>query len=444
MQDDNENVCPDLLELRGWLKKKEPLNGLWHRRYCVLNENGFAIYKDDQMKEAEMVISLTPELTIEKVFGTQFPRFMITLPTSTVYIFNADSEEDLLRWITGIQNMLQRTPLLSMAYFSIISVLGRGYFGKVMLVQNTSNGKLYAIKSIQKKSLIESRKSHTVIAERNVLMKAKHPFIVQLCFAFQTPIKFYLGLEYVSGGELFFHMKQRKSLPIDDVRLYVAEIAHALSYLHSIGIVYRDLKPENVMLDAEGHIKLTDFGLAKELIHSDSTKTICGTSEYLAPEIILRIDYSYEVDWWSLGILMCEMLTETTPFSDKNQAKMFSDIVNSPPTFPAGLADDAIELISALLTKNPKNRPGFNQIQTYRFFDGLDWEKVYNREYQPRFVPSVDSTTSTKNFDRSFTNEEPADSIGQAAEGNFAGFSFAGSSFPINTMNGVSPSSPLI
>ncbi|KAH0785480.1 AGC family protein kinase [Histomonas meleagridis] len=314
-----------------------------------------------------------------------------------------------------------------MASFRILSTIGRGFFGKVMLVQHRTTGELFAIKSIQKKRLIETSKINTVIAERNILMKAKHPFLVRLCFSFQTSSKFYLGLEYASGGELFYHMEKRGAIPIDEARLYIAEIALALNYLHSIGIIYRDLKPENVLLDSEGHIKLTDFGLSKELVESNSTATtICGTTEYLAPEVILRQPYSYAVDWWALGVLAYEMLTDGNPFLDDNRGKTLQNIVRAVPYFPPGmLPKDAVDFIRLLLTKDPQLRPGFNRIKKMKFFSSLNWDDVYNKKYTPAFIPE-NKGNITANFDPEFTTENPVDSAVQSASCNFPDFSFTG------------------
>jgi serine/threonine protein kinase len=316
---------------------------------------------------------------------------------------------------------------LSMDQFRIHSVLGRGFYGKVMLCQRIDTGELFAIKSVQKKRVQEAGKSGAVIAERNIMMRAHHPFIVQLCFAFQTPSKFYLGLEYAPGGELFFHMAKLGVIQIDDARLYVAEIGLALSYLHSIGIIYRDLKPENVLLDAHGHIKLTDFGLSKAMDNTFSTSTFCGTSEYLAPEVVMQMPYSYPVDIWQLGILTYEMILGQTPFFDENKSKMFTAILSQSPYFPPQLDSRVCDFISRLLTKNAQERPTFEDLKSHPFFEGFVWDKVINREYRPNFIPPMRDLLTPTNFDPEFTSEAAADSFappGPGEVGNVPGFSY--------------------
>jgi serine/threonine protein kinase len=193
--------------------------------------------------------------------------------------------------------------------FDSISVIGRGNYGKVMLCQSKFTRERFAIKTVRKAVLLKSQKVHTVIRERQILEQVTSPFIVRLCFAFQTPSKFYLGLEYVPGGDLFHRLTDRTN-PITpaDARLYIAEIALALDYVHEAGVLYRDLKPENVLVCRDGHLKLTDFGLAKQMNAEEETATFCGTPEYVAPEMIRKENYSYAIDWWALGVLAFELV----------------------------------------------------------------------------------------------------------------------------------------
>jgi serine/threonine protein kinase len=423
-----EGDSEDIMELRGWLKKKTMTEGKWSKRYAVLREKKISLFKDDKCREEDSVYELSSKTSVERMVGSESPVFILTLLDGSMILFRVETQEMLQKWITGIRGAFERSPVLSITSFEIVSVLGRGAFGKVMLVRHHNTQKFYAIKSIQKKKLLDAMKSNTAFAERNILMKARHPFIVQLFFSFQTPSKFYLGLEYVPGGELFFHMKNRGAIPVEEVRLYSAEIALALSYLHSIGIIYRDLKPENVMLDSEGHIKLTDFGLSTEVVESENGKdTFCGTSHYISPEMIYNLKYTYKIDWWSLGILMFEMITSYTPFANSNKNKLYDDILKSEPEYPDLMDPDAKNLISLLLTKNPMMRPGFENIRNHPFYKSLDWTKVFNREYTPKFIPKQQSETS--NFDREFTTETAADSLVDASSAQFPGFSYVVQSF---------------
>ncbi|XP_073187084.1 serine/threonine-protein kinase Sgk3 isoform X6 [Lepidochelys kempii] len=194
--------------------------------------------------------------------------------------------------------------------FDFLKVIGKGSFGKVLLAKRKLDGKFYAVKVLQKKVVLNRKEQKHIMAERNVLLKnLKHPFLVGLHFSFQTTEKLYFVLDFVNGGELFFHLQRERSFPEHRARFYAAEIASALGYLHSINIVYRDLKPENILLDSLGHVVLTDFGLCKEGIAiSDTTATFCGTPEYLAPEVIRKQPYDNTVDWWCLGAVLYEML----------------------------------------------------------------------------------------------------------------------------------------
>jgi serine/threonine protein kinase len=314
-----------------------------------------------------------------------------------------------------------------MDHFRVVSVIGRGVYGKVMLCQDLDTWELYAIKSIHKKRLVETGNTASVISERNIMMKAHHPFIVNLCFAFQSPSKFYLGLEYAPGGELFYYMKKHGAVQIDDARLYAAEIGLALTHLHSLGIVYRDLKPENVLFDRLGHIKLTDFGLSKVLDRTGKTQTFCGTSEYLAPEVVMGLPYGYEIDLWSLGILIYEMLLGVTPFADENKSTLFTNIVSGIPRFPPGFDGRVRDFIRRLLTKDATARPKFEDLKGHPFFEGFDWGMVERREYRPNFIPPTRDLLKPTNFDPEFTTEVAADSLvtpGMAEFGRVPGFSY--------------------
>ena len=411
----------------GLLKRKGAFFGMWNTCYCEIQKQEFLIYKNQNSNTVDRKFDITHETKATPIEGEEF-RFEIDTPGQPTYVFQTESEESLMEWILAIKSSVINDTTTTMDSFQILSVLGRGFYGKVMLVQKKGTNQLYAIKTIHKNRLIQARKVHTVFCERNIMMKVHHPFIVSLSFAFQTPTKFYLGMEYIPGGELFRYIKHRGKLPLPEVRFYIAEIGLALEHLHRLGVVYRDLKPENILLDEEGHIKITDFGLSKDLNVQNSTSTFCGTAEYLAPEIIRREPYSYPIDWWSLGCLCYEMIFGETPFYDENKSRIFQKILSDQPDFPRGTDQTIIDFISELLEKNPTQRASFDTLKKHAFWDNFDFQACLEKKIKPLYVPTIDSRESPDNFDSEFTRETPADSIATPAEShtNFTGFSFVG------------------
>jgi serine/threonine protein kinase len=252
-------------------------------------------------------------------------------------------------------------------------------------------------------------------AERAILESVVHPYIIRLKYAFQTATKLFLVLPYLKGGEVFFHLRAMKQFPENLARFYVAELALALGHLHAVGIVYRDIKPENILLDSDGHVKLTDFGLAKVLSSpSDCTNTFCGTPEYLAPEMIEGRPYDKGVDWWGLGVLLWEFLTGLPPFYAQNVQRMYDLIRMQQLVFPPHFSKDARSLLSRLLERDPNKRLGnapgedLEAIQSHPFFSGIDWDALAFREVEPPWKPSNLTDTNgedVSNFDLEFTTE---------------------------------------
>jgi len=320
--------------------------------------------------------------------------------------------------------------------FELLKVVGKGSFGKVMQVKKKDTGKIYAMKVLKKSHLVARKQVAHTQTERKVLENIEHPFIVSLRFAFQTEDKLYMILDYFTGGELFFHLKNTGRFKEYRAKFYAAEIILAIECLHSHNIVYRDLKPENVLLDDQGNIILTDFGLSKESVTSDNlTHTFCGTPEYLAPEVIHGSGYGKPVDWWSLGTLLYEMLTGLPPFYNQNLHVMYEKIIRAKLTFPEYLSPEAKSLLTGLLDRDPKTRLGSGptdaeEIKNHPFFKEIDWKKLYNRELSPPFKPNVsDSKEDTSNVDEEFTREVPRDTPAQPSKlqgpkVNFPGFTY--------------------
>uniref|UniRef100_A0AAV2LPI9 non-specific serine/threonine protein kinase n=1 Tax=Knipowitschia caucasica TaxID=637954 RepID=A0AAV2LPI9_KNICA len=250
--------------------------------------------------------------------------------------------------------------------------------------------------------------AHT-LTESRVLKNTRHPFLTSLKYSFQTKDRLCFVMEYVNGGELFFHLSRERVFSEDRTRFYGAEIVSALDYLHSAKIVYRDLKLENLMLDKDGHIKITDFGLCKEGITDTATmKTFCGTPEYLAPEVLEDNDYGRAVDWWGLGVVTYEMMCGRLPFYNQDHEKLFELILMEEIKFPRTLSADAKSLLSGLLIKDPNKRLGggpddAKEIMRHSFFNAVDWQDVYDKKLVPPFMPQVSSETDTRYFDEEFT-----------------------------------------
>ncbi len=299
---------------------------------------------------------------------------------------------------------------VSVEDFELVRVIGKGSFGKVTLVRKKSDTKLYAMKVLAKQNIIKRKQVEHTKTERNVLGKLNHPFIVKLHYAFQTDVKLYFVLDYAAGGELFFHLSRMKKFPDHMARFYAAEITLALDAMHQHGVVYRDLKPENILLDGDGHIKLADFGLAKEgvVAAAEGAHSLCGTPEYLSPEVLDRQGHGTAVDWWNLGMVLYEMLTGLPPWYTTDREKLFERLRGAPLKFPFYVGRPAASLIQALLNRNPVQRLGAGggaEVQNHGFFQKLDWDALYRREIPPPFSPCKNQDTSdTENFEKEFTN----------------------------------------
>ena len=286
-----------------------------------------------------------------------------------------------------------------------------------MLVRHKRDNAVYAMKMLRKEHVVKRNQVEHTKTERNVLETVSHPFIVNMIYAFQTPKKLYFILEYCPGGELFFHLSRASRFSEGRCRFYAQEILLAIEYLHAHDIVYRDLKPENVLLDAEGHVKLTDFGLSKEGISDNSSaKSICGTPEYLAPEILERHGHGKAVDWYSLGALIYEMLTGLPPYYTKDREKLFERIRKAELQFPSYVSTTARSLLEGLLCKDPSRRLGSGpgdseEVKTHPFFLGTDWISVYDRQSVPPFKPNVTSMTDVKYFDKEFIDMPTVNSL---------------------------------
>ncbi|XP_074871434.1 serine/threonine-protein kinase N3 [Carettochelys insculpta] len=299
--------------------------------------------------------------------------------------------------------------------FCCIAVLGRGHFGKVLLGQYKATGKLYAIKALKKQDIISRDEIDSLNCEKRifeVISSSSHPFMVNIFACFQTPDHACFVMEYAPGGDLMSRIHS-DVFPEHVAQFYTACVVLGLQFLHEKKIIYRDLKLDNLLLDAEGFVKIADFGLCKEgMGFGDYTNTFCGTPEFLAPEVLTDTSYTRVVDWWGLGVLIFEMLVGESPFPGDNEEEVFESIVNEEVRYPRFLSSEAQAILHKLLQKCPEQRLGSGErdaeeIKTQPFFKEIEWDALFARELKPPFVPSLRAPTDISNFDDEFTSQKP-------------------------------------
>lgn len=383
------------------------------------------------------------------------------------------SEEDGGAAAPTESSIRSRSMGIDLNSFDMLAVLGRGGYGKVMMVRKKDSGSVYAMKVLRKKDITAKKQVERTMTERDILVSVDHPYIVGLRYAFQTPSKLYMVIDFVSGGDFFTLLSREGTVGERRAQLYMAELLLALHHLHLQGIVYRDLKPENVLLDKDGHIKLTDFGLSRffeqkrvaipdlpgagagtdasstggdgeaagdataesprsgaaaggaggagtePTVDTETTHSFCGTEQYMAPEVLLQRGHGHAVDYWCSGILFSEMLTGRHPFRGANHFATLKNIVN-PNVRPATLSSmspAAASLMQGLLRRKVSTRlgsedaGGFDGVKAHPFFHGLDWKAVEERRVDPEYKPRVRAADDVSNFDRVFTRERPVDSV---------------------------------
>uniref|UniRef100_A0A8C6UJ60 Protein kinase C n=1 Tax=Neogobius melanostomus TaxID=47308 RepID=A0A8C6UJ60_9GOBI len=310
--------------------------------------------------------------------------------------------------------------------FIFHKVLGKGSFGKVLLAELKGRGEYFAVKALKKDVVLMDDDVECTMIEKRVLALAwDNPFLTHLFSTFQTKEHLFFVMEYLNGGDLMFHIQEKG-------RFYSAEIICGLQFLHSKGIIYRDLKLDNIMLDHEGHIKIADFGMCKENVFGENrATTFCGTPDYIAPEILLGQKYSFSVDWWSFGVLLYEMLIGQSPFHGDDEDELFESIRMDTPHYPRWINKEARDLLERLFERDPSRRLGVvGNLKLHPFFKSINWTSLERREMEPPFKPKVKAPNDCSNFDREFLSEKPRlsyceknfiDSMDQSA---FAGFSF--------------------
>lgn len=327
---------------------------------------------------------------------------------------------------------------IGLDHFNFLAVLGKGNFGKVMLAETKSTKQLYAIKVLKKEFIIENDEVESVRSEKRVLLianKERHPFLVNLHACFQTETRVYFVMEYISGGDLMLHI-QRGTFGTKRAQFYAAEVCLALKYFHENGVIYRDLKLDNILLTLDGHIKIADYGLCKEeMWYGSTTSTFCGTPEFMAPEILLDKKYGRAVDWWAFGVLIYQMLLQQSPFRGEDEDEIYDAILADEPLYPIHMPRDSVSILQKLLTREPEMRLGSGptdaqEIMSHAFFRNINWDDIYHKRVPAPFIPTITSATDTSNFDTEFTSVTPVltpvqSVLSQAMQEEFRGFSYS-------------------
>uniref|UniRef100_A0A673WTL0 protein kinase C n=1 Tax=Salmo trutta TaxID=8032 RepID=A0A673WTL0_SALTR len=304
---------------------------------------------------------------------------------------------------------------MQMEDFNCISVLGRGHFGKVLLAEFKRSGKLYAIKALKKGDVVTRDEVDSLMCEKRIfetINSSHHPFLVNLHGCFQTADHVCFVMEYSPGGDLMTHI-HTSIFTERQAQFYASCVLLGLEFLHQNKIVYRDLKLDNLLMDADGYVRIADFGLCKEgMGHGDRTSTFCGTPEFLAPEVLTDSNYTRCVDWWGLGVLIYEMLVGESPFPGDDEEEVFDSIVNDEVRYPRFLSPESVSITQKLLQKNPERRlgsgePDANEVKKHRFFQGVDWAALLHKKVVPPFIPRIKMPGDVSNFDEEFTKLKP-------------------------------------
>ncbi|KAI1798747.1 hypothetical protein F4811DRAFT_163996 [Daldinia bambusicola] len=326
---------------------------------------------------------------------------------------------------------------IGLDHFNFLAVLGKGNFGKVMLAETKKSRRLYAIKVLKKEFIIENDEVESIRSEKRVFLIAnreRHPFLTNLHACFQTETRVYFVMEYISGGDLMLHI-QRGQFGTKRAQFYASEVCLALKYFHENGVIYRDLKLDNILLTLDGHIKIADYGLCKEdMWYGSTTSTFCGTPEFMAPEILLDKKYGRAVDWWAFGVLIYQMLLQQSPFRGEDEDEIYDAILADEPLYPIHMPRESVSILQKLLTRDPDQRLGSGptdaqEVMSQPFFRNIVWDDIYHKRVAPPFMPTIKNATDTSNFDSEFTSVTPVltpvqSVLSQSMQEEFRGFSY--------------------
>ncbi|RLN26067.1 hypothetical protein BBO99_00000517 [Phytophthora kernoviae] len=366
-----------------------------------------ALFKDEMRSATCTAVSRVQCVTLERA------HFIAMLGTLQELMDREPAHleaKDISPRRTSIETAAEQDPAANYKYFmqipreelEVLQTLGRGAFGRVRLVRHAASNRAYALKCLIKSHIVENNLKEHVLNEKRVMLALDHPFILKLYTTFKDRTHLYFLVELALGGELFTYLRKRDHFEEPVARFYIASVVLVFQHMHSKGIVYRDLKPENILLDNDGFMKLADFGLAK--LVTDRTWTLCGTPDYLAPEIILNKGHDRAVDYWALGVLIFELMTGTAPFYAQDPMQIYALIIQGNVKFPAYMGRACIDLVQKLLCQNPVRRlgnmkHGIKDIINHRWFSSFQWESLRTKTMKPPIVPQIRDDFDTSNFE---------------------------------------------
>ena len=360
----------------GFIMVKRSFKMNWNKRFIKINGDVLTVSADENFNDIKERIMISNKVNITINSSTEFTLHLIDSTTLTA---SCESVDEAIDWLNSLKKASRDQYEIGRDSFDIIDTIGSGHYSTVYLARMFLTDEKVAIKVSKNKKVSYN--------EKEIIGKLESPFIIRLKFFFEFNDETYLGLEYSKAGDLFKRMAY--DVTTRDATIYASELLLALQYLHQKQYVFRDLKPENIIIQADGHLKLTDFGLAKKIEPESRINKYCGTVEYSAPEVINQLPYGKECDVWSFGVVLYEILFHELPFNFENGKKVLEDFKNSTLYFPDDTPKDQIEIIRACLSFNPENRPTFEELKKYSFFQQVDWNAMEMKKYETDFLPEL-------------------------------------------------------
>jgi serine/threonine protein kinase len=383
------------------LSRKVTKFGFWFQCTAYLHRQILTLSKNSKSKSNKILSQYTIRSRVIITFKSNSQKeIKIKFNGENTLFLQFKSAEIAQVWE---QELKKQSKIKSPDYEQII-FLGRGFFSTVNLVK--LNNELIALKTVPKNKIKQYELESNAISERDCMIKCKHPFIVELRFCFQDISTFRYGMEFLPGGDLFSLMKRNKNISLVDKKIYLAEIGLALTHLHSKGFIYRDVKPENVLISNDGHVKVGDFGLSEYIGEEGYAKGIVGTPEYIAPEVLQGLNYDFSCDWWSFGVLAYQFLCNKMSYSEENKNDLYHKIKNSSPKFPYELDKQSQDFLCLFLMKNPQYRATFNSTKKHPFWDGINFDNVLSKRQSLQFIPNSSYSIEEKCRKYFFRNDQ--------------------------------------